>query len=373
MALIFIFYFIFYILPLFNYSEYAGILSFFNIVSYLAFAFSIYQLRNWIFNPQFYPKEKISRNLFISGSFIVFTNLLFLFDGISRSIPEFHSFYITYYLGLTLPLLIHGCFFVLNGLFIRIRSIAPDLLHFSLKIRRKIWKVKRTSLSKFVVVVAISIIFVSTILIGNTAILKYFRYNENYEINNGNPEILIKKAESFNYTLFLIHRDLYGILHSIPNDKNVVANYIDRDYIEYQKELMRKDLVKIHWFFGYRYAFNYWFEANLISTINLTYKEDIIIKAQYDNLEDIFTVEQSYFLPWDSVGYWYINLSLIPYSVNKTSILLNNSFLIKMVIKYDHSFSSLGAVHYQIDQYLVLDENYQIICICIPKFGTLVA
>ncbi|MHA2120951.1 MAG: hypothetical protein ACW990_07070, partial [Promethearchaeota archaeon] len=371
------FYFILYILPLFNYSVYAAIVSTLNIGSYLAFAFSIYQLRNWIFYPQYYPKKKISRNFLINGLFIIVTCILFLSDGINRSIPESRLFYIIYYLSLILPLLLHGIFFVIYGCYLLVKTngVGTEPTHISLAFGRKMWKIKRRTFSKLIVVEALSFIIISTSLIGNTAILKHFSYNVNYEINTGDPKVIIEKAETLNYPSLLKYRDAYGILHDITNttfDDHLITNYIDRDYIEFLKEEMSKDSKKFHWWFGYRRSFNYEFSANMVSKINLTHENGTLMRVQYENLEDIFTVRQNYSI-FDPSGYYYINFTLVTYSVNETSILLNDSVLSHMILEYDYLFGSLGGLFYVVNQYLVLDENSQVICIYVPKFPIMVA
>ena len=59
-----------------------------------------------------------------------------------------------------------------------------------------------------------------------------------------------------------------------------------------------------------------------------------MIKAQYENYEDIFIVERIYNAE-KGVGNWYINFTKVPYVVNQTSISLNNTFLVKMTLIYD--------------------------------------
>jgi hypothetical protein len=237
------------------------------------------------------------------------------------------------------------------------------------------WKIKRRTFSKLIVVEALSFIIISTSLIGNTAILKHFSYNVNYEINTGDPKVIIEKAETLNYPSLLKYRDAYGILHDITNttfDDHLITNYIDRDYIEFLKEEMSKDSKKFHWWFGYRRSFNYEFSANMVSKINLTHENGTLMRVQYENLEDIFTVRQNYSI-FDPSGYYYINFTLVTYSVNETSILLNDSVLSHMILEYDYLFGSLGGLFYVVNQYLVLDENSQVICIYVPKFPIMVA
>jgi hypothetical protein len=343
--------------------------------SYIAFAFSVYQLRNWILAPGYYPQRKFMRNLLINGSIILSSNILFLIDGIAHSFPESRLFYITYYLSLIFPQILHGIFFIFYGFLIRNKSKETDPTYISLSFGRKLLKVKKEVLSKLIVVWALSFILVSTSLLGNTAILKHINYEINYKINTGNPEMVAEKVETLDYPSLLKYRDFYGIIRDISNssfDDHLITNYLDREYIKYLKEEIIKDSKIFHWWFGYRRSFNYELNANMVSTINFTHENGTIVRAQYENQEEIFTVRQFDYI-YGTPGYWYINFSLIPYSVNKTSILLNNSVLITMVLDYDHSYGSLAALSYQVDQYLVLNENLQVLFIYVPKIVQVVS
>ena len=90
------------------------------------------------------------------------------------------------------------------------------------------------------------------------------------------------------------------------------------------------------------------------------------------NYENIFVVERHYNIK-KIIGNWYINFTQIPYVVNQTSISLNNTFLVKMILKLDYLFGNVGGIFYEVEQFLVLDTKFQIIFIYIPLFQVIVA
>ena len=230
--------------------------------------------------------------------------------------------------------------------------------------------------SRLVVIESLTFIFITANFLGNTAILKHFNYSIGYEINVGNPQLVIEKSESLNYSSLLTFFDVYGVPHNPTSryfDGHLIISYINREYLEYLKREISSDSMRFHRWFGYRHSFTYQFTADFVSKINITYKNDPLIKAQYENQEEIFDVDQTYYSFMDLTSYWYINFSLIPFSVNETSILLNNSILIKMVLNYDHLYGSLAGLWYQVNQYLVLNRDLQVICIYVPTFPLTVA
>ncbi len=73
------------------------------------------------------------------------------------------------------------------------------------------------------------------------------------------------------------------------------------------------------------------------------------------------------------VGNWYINFTQIPYEVNQTSIVLFNTFLVKIILTYDYAFGNVGGIFYEVEQFLVLDANFRVIFIYIPRVLVVVA
>jgi len=210
-------------------------------------------------------------------------------------------------------------------------------------------------------------------MLGNTTILKYYYYNISYDIKTENPGNLIEKVETLDYLSLLQSHERNGSVHNITEDNSDgcrVSSYINREYIDYQKQEISADSMRFHFWFGQRHYFDYVFEATSESRLNLTYVNNTILKAQYETLEDVFVVDSRYYhftKIW--YGNWYINFTLVPYVVNETSISLNNTILIKMTLNHGYVLSPLAGVWISISQFIVLNENLQIIFIYVPRVG----
>ncbi|MFW9896867.1 MAG: hypothetical protein ACFFD7_13760, partial [Candidatus Thorarchaeota archaeon] len=185
-------------IPLYFPSFYSGIISYLNLFSYFILGIGLNQIKKCILEPYKYINKKFSKRILFFGSFILLTNLLFLVDGIYRSIPESRLFYTLYFLVLTLPLLFNGIIFVFYGfnVFKRTKYSFVNLKNIYIRIREKIWEIKKTTLSKLIKVEMFLIIFLSLSMLGNTTILKYFYYNISYDVETENPDILIEKVET---------------------------------------------------------------------------------------------------------------------------------------------------------------------------------
>ncbi|MHA1988484.1 MAG: hypothetical protein ACW98D_17780 [Promethearchaeota archaeon] len=366
-------------IPMFFASLYSGIISSLNLISYILLGIGLSQIRKCILEPQKYVKKKTGKELFIFGSFIILSNLLFLFDGINRSIPESRLFYALYFLALTLPLLLNGSTFIFYSfnVFKRTKHISINLKNVYVTVREKIWKIRKTNLSKLIKIESFLIIFISMSMLGNTTILKYYYYNISYDIKTENPGNLIEKVETLDYLSVLQSYERDGSVHNITDSNNDgcrVSSYINREYINYQKREISADSMRFHFWFGQRHYFDYVFEATSEPRLNLTYVNNTIIKAQYETLEDIFVVNSRYYhftKIW--YGNWYINFTQVPYMVNETSITLNNTILIKMSLNHVYVLSSLAGIWIDINQYIVLNENLQVIFIYVPQVGFMIA
>lgn len=362
-------------IPMFFSSLYSGIISSLNLASYFILGIGIYQIRKCILEPQKYIKKKFSRKVLIYGSFIILANLLFLFDGINRSIPESRWFYIFYYLVLTLPLFLNGIAFIFYGFNVskRARYSFINLKNVYINIKEKIWKIRKTTVSKLIKIESLLIIFFSMSMLGNTTILKYFYYNISYDIKTENPDKLIEKVETIDYLSLLQSHERNGNVHNITDkifDGCRVSSYINREYLEYQKQDISDDSKKFHWWFGHRHYFNYALKASMELKLYFTYVNNTIIKAQYETLEDIFVVDSDYYYFTEiRYGNWYINFTQVPYVVNETSISLNNTILIKMTLNHGYALSPLAGVWININQFIVLNENLQVIFIYVPQVG----
>ena len=138
------------------------------------------------------------------------------------------------------------------------------------------------------------------------------------------------------------------------------------------KKELSSDSKRFHWWFGHYHYFDYLLKVTEERKLYFTYNNNTIIGAQYENYEDIFVVERNYNTK-KRIGNWYINFTQVPFVVNQTSISLNNTFLVKMILKYDYLFGNVGGIFYEVEQFLVLDAKFQVIFIYIPLFPVMVA
>jgi hypothetical protein len=179
----------------------------------------------------------------------------------------------------------------------------------------------------------------------------YYRIKYNVELSN--KEELINKVENFNYTAYLNNYfELY----------EVYKRYIDIDFVNFLKSRIENDTY-LHWELNYRHYLNYNFRAENHSELYLTYNNNSILDVKdYDN-SSLILVEH---YGWDEVA-WYLNFTQIPfvYSENST-IMLEDMIFVKMRIDYGYYCGSLCGLWYFIDQYLLLDQNLDILLIFIP-------
>lgn len=110
--------------------------------------------------------------------------------------------------------------------------------------------------------------------------------------------------------------------------------------------------------------------------ITLTYNNNTVIKSEYENGQTIFKADNNSNsdnkVSW--MGIWYLNFSHIPFVPNQQStISLNNSFLVRMYLEYDHVYGNVGAKYFKIQQFLCFNSNLEIIFIYIPLTQVLVA
>ncbi|MFX1278151.1 MAG: hypothetical protein ACFFA3_01965 [Promethearchaeota archaeon] len=179
-----------------------------------------------------------------------------------------------------------------------------------------------------------------SLIINNFIILTRIYYKISYKTEIQNSEIVIEKSELFEYDLFF------------------EVNYqIDRFIVEDLKLKIDDDKEKFHFYPYYKHVLIYSLKATNESLIYLTYNNSLIIKADYENQTEIFTTQRD----------CYLNFTLIPPPSNNSSIIvLNEVVLVRMNLKYNHVYNSLGAKIIEIEQFLCLNSNFDIIFICIP-------
>jgi hypothetical protein len=175
-----------------------------------------------------------------------------------------------------------------------------------------------------------------------------------------NKEELINKVENFNYTAYLNNYfELY----------EVYKRYIDIDFVNFLKSRIENDTY-LHWELNYRHYLNYNFRAENHSELYLTYNNNSILNIKDHDNSSIILVEH---YEWDEVA-WYLNFTQIPfvYSENST-IMLEDMIFIEMRIDYGYYCGSLCGLWYFIEQYLLLDQNLDIVLIFIPYSYMIVA
>lgn len=178
-------------------------------------------------------------------------------------------------------------------------------------------------------------------------------YTIKYNVELSNKEELINKVENFNYTAYLNNYfELY----------EVYKRYIDLDFVNYLKSRIDNDTY-LHWELNYNHYLIYNFRAEKHSKLYLTYNNNSILDVKdHDNSSSILVEHYG----WDEVA-WYLNFTQIPfvYSENST-IMLEDMIFVKMRIDYGYYCGNLCGLWYFIDQYLLLDQNLDIVLIFIP-------
>ena len=186
----------------------------------------------------------------------------------------------------------------------------------------------------------------------------YYRIKYNVELSN--KEELINKVENFNYTAYLNNYfELY----------EVYKRYIDIDFVNFLKSRIENDTY-LHWELNYRHYLIYNFRTENHSELYLTYNNNSILNIKDHDNSSIILVEH---YEWDEVA-WYLNFTQIPfvYSENST-IMLEDMIFIEMRIDYGYYCGSLCGLWYFIEQYLLLDQNLDIVLIFIPYSYMIVA
>ncbi|MFX1324050.1 MAG: hypothetical protein ACFE8N_03775 [Promethearchaeota archaeon] len=225
--------------------------------------------------------------------------------------------------------------------------------------------------NKKALIISLSIILtISTVLLLNNFIISLrIYYAEFYYVDLPNSEEIIEKAETFDY---LEHVKMHNQHGEVYNLSKFGIQYIDRDYINYSKEKVYRESKNFHLWPGYHFLISYTFNATLESKLYFTYNNNTVFNATYETDTTIFETKVGTWV--DYIGSWYINFTQVPYVVNQSStILLNNTILVKMILNYDHLYGNLGGMFYRIKQYVVFNSELQVILICTPAVPIAVA
>ncbi|KKL63618.1 hypothetical protein LCGC14_2173320 [marine sediment metagenome] len=217
--------------------------------------------------------------------------------------------------------------------------------------------------------IIIGIIIPSSIIINHFTILTRIYYKVNYDTNIQNFDDIVEKSELFDYLKYCKYRGV-GIKGEIQNLSRSDSSYhIDRIFLESLRIKIEEDKKKFQIFPFHELNFIYSFEVTNESLIYLTYNNNSIIKAEYADHTEIFSVERSRYengsLFW--VGNWYLNFTQIPFALNDSStIMLSNIFLVKMNLVYNDVFNFWRASFLTIEQYLFFNSDFQVMLVYFP-------
>lgn len=176
-------------------------------------------------------------------------------------------------------------------------------------------------------------------------------YTINYNVELSNKEELITKVENLNYTAYL---------NNYLELNEFYKRYIDIDYVNSLKSRIENDTY-LHWELNYRHFLIYNCYAENHSMLYLTYNNNSIFNVKDHDNSSLIEHYQ-----WDEVA-WYLNFTQIPYVYSENStIMLEDMIFIEMRIDYGYYCGSLCGLWYFIKQYLLLDQNLDIVLIFIP-------
>jgi hypothetical protein len=194
----------------------------------------------------------------------------------------------------------------------------------------------------------------------------YFKIN--YSSNLSNSDEIVERVESFDYISYLKLYEYDGEIHNLSRFS---FQYIDSEYLDYLNQYINREISSFHLWPFYHNNITYTFNAIEVSKLYLTYNNNTIFEATYENNDTIFEVDK---FNGNWIGCWYINFTQIPFVSNaQSTILLNDSFLVQMMLshRYDISLGESGLI--TLNQFLILDSNLQIRIVYNPLRDAIVA
>ncbi len=241
------------------------------------------------------------------------------------------------------------------------------------KIEKRVeMKIKRVHILALIlgITIIIGVIIPFSLINNNSIILTRIYYKINYKGDTQNLETLIEKSELFEYDKYCKYRDSWG--EGPINNSDCYYCYIDKDFIESLKWKIYNEKKKFHLYPGTQFNFIYSLEVTNESLIYLTYNNDNIIKAEYANHTEIFTVDRV----WDYyynrytpnwAGNWYLNFTPIPFApTSSPTIALNGTFLVKMTLDCHYSCGIACSGYVRMEQFLCFNSNIQTIFVYFP-------
>ena len=177
-------------------------------------------------------------------------------------------------------------------------------------------------------------------------------YTISYDINIPGEQEIINRVETFNLSANLNY-DEYEC-----RDKDF---YFSQEYLNLYKQEIKSD-IGLHFNPFYYHTFDYHFNAQSFTALSITYNNCSILDSNYS--------EGHFLNPW-SFGF-YLNHSIVPTVHNASNkITLADVIIVKVAIYYKHSGEFFGwGYGKEFIQYVVLNQDYQIILVNVPYILT---
>ncbi|MGQ4874163.1 MAG: hypothetical protein ACP6IY_08845 [Promethearchaeia archaeon] len=177
-----------------------------------------------------------------------------------------------------------------------------------------------------------------------------------YSVNYSNREKIINKVENFDYENYLIGLEYQGYYYK---------NYVDKEFVEKLKNDVEQSKGHFYWNIFYSHYLKYSFSATFYKLLYATYNNESIYNVTTSD-DSILA-----YIPDHSYGTsYYINYSIISYNgLNITKVELNNIYFIRIELKYGYYCGFLCALGLTIKQYIILNDNLDVILILIPTSG----
>ena len=182
-------------------------------------------------------------------------------------------------------------------------------------------------------------------------------YIMDYDIQGSNSDQLINSVEDFDYNA---HVNNLGYSYDYYGYSDGFECYIDRNVLTFLKERIES----ISYRFVFSHYFVYHFTAKSYSQIRLTYNMNTIFSVKDQNGTSLFSPNFAWYM---GSSVWYLNFGRLPHvSGDNSTVILNDARFIEIHLKYRYTADNFGYITYDIDQYLVLSADLEILMILIP-------
>ena len=142
---------------------------------------------------------------------------------------------------------------------------------------------------------------------------------------------------------------------------------IDREYVQDLIEDVENSY-GFQWDFSYEKHLIYRFIAEEYKSVDLTYNNNTIFEVKDSNGDMLFSRDCDEDSCSEYGENWYINFTRVPYAKEEeNTISLSNIIFVNMSLDYFYYCGSLCALSRQIEQYVIVDENFEFILVYIPE------